>query len=453
MVSALLALAVQSSMALRIGGPGIDLVWALDVGKDGSIYAGGVFEGTTDFDPGPEVVEKTAKGDTDSFIAKYTPDGKLLKVFAFGGPDSDDMSALAVGPDGNLVVVGSGGAFDLGPHAFKPDQQGDGFAFGLTGDLEPTWLTPFSEEGYQDATEVAVAPDGSILVAGSTLKKFSEVAGETDPSGGWNAFVAKLDKTGRQEWLRTYGGESKDELQSLTLGPDGRWYAAGTFQETATFGNFKLQSRKHADIFVVEGDSTGVVKWAKGFGGESFDEVAGISFASGKSSSLVLTGSFGDSLAFGSTTLRSKGRGDAFFAKLDAADGNPLWARSVGGAEIDEVLSSSLTPTGDILVTGHFNGRVDFANTGTTFHDSLTPNGDVFLAKYSPAGDFRWSRSYGSKSPPVDTESRGMAVVSDSKGHVIAGGQFAGSVPFLAGFRLNSDAADGFVLRLDPDGQ
>lgn len=68
------------------------------------------------------------------------------------------------------------------------------------------------------------------------------------------------------------------------------------------------------------------------------------------------------------------------------ASGDFIWAKSTGGTVTDLVFSMTIDPSGNIYITGLFNGTADFdPGIGTT---NLTSNGfsDVFVAKYSNNG-------------------------------------------------------------------
>lgn len=71
---------------------------------DGSIYAAGVFRQTTDFDPGPGVDERTAKGGFDVFVTKYRADGSYEWTRTFGTAGDDESFGLVSRGDGSLVL-------------------------------------------------------------------------------------------------------------------------------------------------------------------------------------------------------------------------------------------------------------------------------------------------------------------------------------------------------------
>ena len=68
--------------------------------------------------------------------------------------------------------------------------------------------------------------------------------------------------------------------------------------------------------------------WAKKAGGTSIEYVRNI--ALDKSGNSYITGQFGSSATFGSTTLTTSGGFDIFLAKFDNS-GNVVWASKAGG--------------------------------------------------------------------------------------------------------------------------
>src|SRR4051812_8436234 len=71
--------------AINIGGIGIDSAFAVAVDSHGDSVVAGLFSGTADFQPGSGVTNLTSVGQSDVFVAKYSPAGKLLWAKQFGG--------------------------------------------------------------------------------------------------------------------------------------------------------------------------------------------------------------------------------------------------------------------------------------------------------------------------------------------------------------------------------
>lgn len=112
---------------------------------------------------------------------------------------------------------------------------------------------------------------------------------------------------------------------------------------------------------------------------------------------------------------------------------------------------------GNSYITGHFNGTLDFdpAQTHVGNADILTSAGaiDVFVAKYSPDGNFVWAiRMGGAATNPGGDEGRTIRV--DAAGNVFVAGQFRGTGSF-GSFTLTADGdgKDAWVAKLDSAGK
>ena len=105
-----------------IGSSGGDVVYDVTLDDDGHVYAVGIFEGTTDMDPGAGVYELTSAGSADLFVSKFDTSGTLIWSKAMGGTYADGSSAtVAVDAAGNVYITGGfiGTAdFDPGPGTF-----------------------------------------------------------------------------------------------------------------------------------------------------------------------------------------------------------------------------------------------------------------------------------------------------------------------------------------------
>jgi len=139
-----------------------------------------------------------------------------------------------------------------------------------------------------------------------------------------------------QDWVWAYSpaGAGNDEGRGIATDANGNVYSIGLFQSsTLTCGTYNLTCAGSSDIFLVKQDPSGTVLWAKSFGGALLDE--GYAVATDASNNVFITGTFGSpSMTIGTTTLNSNGNNDIFVAKFDAA-GTFQWAKSAGGIEND----------------------------------------------------------------------------------------------------------------------
>ncbi|MBN8694169.1 MAG: T9SS type A sorting domain-containing protein [Bacteroidetes bacterium] len=194
-------------------------------------------------------------------------------------------------------------------------------------------------------------------------------------------------------------------------------------------------------------------QWAKNMGGPSADRAYAI--ATDASGNVYTTGSFQGTSDFdpgvGIFNLTSTGSNDIFISKLDA-NGNFLWAKTIGSAGSDVGKGINIDGTGNINITGSFQGTVDFdPNTGTTNLTSFGSN-DIFVLKLSPAGNLVWAKNMGGSSDDV-----GYSISADASGNVFTSGYFMSTADFdPAGttYALNASGGnqDGFISKLDASG-
>lgn len=159
-------------------------------------------------------------------------------------------------------------------------------------------------------------------------------------------------------------------------------------------------------------------------GGSGADIVRAV--ATDPAGSIVVAGEFTGTVDFdpsptGTRALTSFGGTDLFVARYTAL-GELQWAIRAGGPSTTSVHSVAVSPAGDIVIGGSFEGIADFDPTdGVT---AYTSNGgrDGFVAVYTSAGTLRWARGMGGS---LDDEVLGVAVQAD--GTVFASGTFRGT--------------------------
>ncbi|MFF0494362.1 hypothetical protein ACFYTQ_35540 [Nocardia sp. NPDC004068] len=179
----------------------------------------------------------------DNFVVlRYTPDGKPDPGFGRDGMVSTDFggradvaAAVAIQSDGKIVVAGTSHGTVTGDNIAVARYTGEGVLdpnFGDSGKVSADLGTRADH-----ANAVALAADGRIIVAGSTH----------DPGRGDNFVLVGYTRDGKQDTAFGDGGRvstdfdgKADIAYALAVAPDGKLVATGTSHGTTTGDNIAL---------------------------------------------------------------------------------------------------------------------------------------------------------------------------------------------------------------------
>ncbi|HPS83048.1 MAG TPA: T9SS type A sorting domain-containing protein [Bacteroidales bacterium] len=143
-----------------------------------------------------------------------------------------------------------------------------------------------------------------------------------------------------------------------------------------------------------------------------------------------------------------------FFAVLfiNAQTTYNYWVNSIGGSGGDAVYDIETDNDDNVLVTGKFQGTVDFDPDSGVFNLIANGTGDeIFVAKYDSNGSFIWAKSFGG----IYYDTGYDLIVNDSNDVFIVG-TFMLTVDFDPGVGVanltSSGNVDIFILKLNENG-
>jgi hypothetical protein len=259
------------------------------------------------------------------------------------------------------------------------------------------------------------------------------------------------------EWAKSIGNSvNNDAGKSIAVDAAGNVYTTGYFNGLADFdpssNNYDLTGNEN-DIFITKFDINGNFIWAKRIGGPLLD--VGNAIVIDSLANIYITGNFEGTVDFDPGNdiyeLTSNGNTDIFILKLDSG-GNFIWAKSIGGLEIESSNSIHIDHTGNILIAGKFNGMVDFDPGAAVFNLQTSTNAAFFL-KLDNNADMVWAKKVGATTGNLITEAYGIS--TDTAGNVYSTGYYSGNVDFDPGpaqVNLNSNLIRIFILKLDVNG-
>lgn len=205
-----------------------------------------------------------------------------------------------------------------------------------------------------------------------------------------------------------------------------------------SFASFLTFSQSFEWVSQIEAASTNT-------GYDVATDAAGNVYVAGQFSGYTNFNPSGD--AFGMTSV---GIFDAFAAKYNPS-GNLIWAVQLGGAPDEGAIARgiALDDEGNVLIVGDFTGTADF-DPGAGTANLTSFSNDIFICKLNNSGGYVWAHQIGGGSSAF-----GMDVAADSDGNVYTAGYFQGVTDFdpsAASFNLTAVNGDGFLSKLDADG-
>lgn len=294
------------------------------------------------------------------------------------------------------------------------------------------------------------------------------------PSYNSVMYLAKYDPNGNVVWARqSYvpvidtGGAAGNYI---CTGVNGDSYITGLFAPISIFGKDTIRGNLNGNAFLVKYDANGNEKWVKATWTKS--NACG---AQGEGASLdrygnvYITGSFTDTVAFGTDTLKGayqNGRGadDFFIAKYDSI-GNMKWIRR---DKLPSVFCYGLgqgvtcDQGGNVYVIGNFMDTLILdkdtliSSCYTIFNHDLNHT-NFFIAKYDSTGNLKWAIQ---DNTPVKYGTSAWGISSDTMGHIYVSANVGvrdtctvaiGNATVKTKIGAGSDAP-GILLKLDTAG-
>ncbi len=313
------------------------------------------------------------------------------------------------------------------------------------------WVTNYG--GSNEDVGLAVAADGlgDVYVTGWSISPFG--MGTTGAYqgvciGGADAFVTKFSSlSGAIQWSTYYGGSGNDYSNGVATDAAGNVYITGVTGSTtgiATPGTYQPTSGGGKDAFLAKFNNAGLLQWATYYGGTGDDAanaavkadsadvfIAGITAST---AGIATAGAYKDTLS---------GTNDAFVAKFSNA-GSLQWATYYGGERTDTAYGVATDGNRNVYITGGTSSRTGVALPGA-YQDTIGGGTDVFVAKFSTAGNIEGATYYGGGQTD---NAYGIAGVGIENVYVAGNTQSATGIATAGTYQtVYGGVSDGFLAR------
>lgn len=255
-------------------------IWVARLDPEGDMQWSTTFDGPMAQNDGGRGVATDAEGnvlvtgfvragdnDNDIFVAHLTPLGGTDWTDIVAGPDVFDDRGQAIGtdPEGNGYVAGfvSHGGFDRSVWLRKYDREG-----------APLWTEQWDAPNNADDAGfgLAVAPDGSVAVAGQT-----PVTGDNQ-----DVWLGRFSGDGEYQWHVRFGGPAVVNDQGFAV-------AADANNDFIVVG-YRGMSETDSDIWMRKYDVGGNVLWSQVVAGRGNDRDQATAVATDAELNIVVAG-------------------------------------------------------------------------------------------------------------------------------------------------------------------
>ncbi len=295
-----------------------DELWQKTLGTSSDEEARSVIQ-TTDlgfFVAGNVQNSSKGYGSKDVWITRLDKDGKELSQLILGGKGLDEVEKMIPTKDGGAL---------LGIYSRSSEVRDTG-----SGVRNPESKSSTESTATRNLT--------------SATSKQSSNFGEGD------YWIVKLDKNGKVEWEKNYGGKGDDHIRTLALTSNG--YIIGGESRSERSGNKTVGIEEGTDLWLISLNERGEEQWQKSYNFKNRDVLMGMSVihsSDDKSSKGILLGGY----------TQAEGRiekdDETFWMLYLDQNGNEQWRKHITGEsrQREERLSDlKLNRDGSIILAG-----------------------------------------------------------------------------------------------------
>lgn len=268
------------------------------------------------------------------------------------------------------------------------------------------WHKCFEESTSYSSVYSVIPYTNGVFVSGTYQNSLSVDTVQLSAPNSWNynGYLLKFNHVGTCEWGMNIGINGQSAVTDMVFDNNQNLYLVGTYYNSIIFPTNTLSDitpTYERSTFFAKYDTIGQCIWAKG----GMTDLRGMIYNSRLSYSandyLYYTGSFTDSVRFGSATFTtSPNVYSDVIVKLDLT-GQFLWTKKIGKRPGNQNFASSIATNNNGFI--FFSG---FSDTTVLGNDTIQTNGmlDNLLIQYDFDGNIIYYKHYGGINPesPAD---------------------------------------------------
>ena len=285
----------------------------------------------------------TASGSAAAFDAKFDPSGNVIAVGSFAGMMTCATDPCPTSHSNNYVD----------PVVRKYDGNGT-----------EQWTHHYDAVGGASAERLGIRSDGHFVVAGAYFNSVTLVGTTYTNAGDSDVFVVEAGPSGDGGWAFSLGSGGYD-LAGIAMRPDDSFILAGSSGGPLSIGGVSTGGPNKGGAFAFSFDQSGAPQWAKSFavtgGASAINDVA----TDAQGNFVVAGWVAGGTADFGGGQVVTPANDeDAVIVKF-GSDGSFLWGKTFGGAGIQTGNFVAMNASGQSAFGADIEGRSTLASART----------------------------------------------------------------------------------------
>ncbi|AZA77159.1 T9SS C-terminal target domain-containing protein [Chryseobacterium sp. G0186] len=201
----------------------------------------------------------------DFHVVKLNQQGEEVWEKYFSGENHDYLSATVTTQDGGFLLAGtsySGKSLDK-----KDDSKGgsDFWLIRINEFGDELWQKTIGGASDEEARSVIQTTDLGFFVAGN-------IQNVTKGYGSKDVLIIRLDKNGKELSQLILGGKGLDQVEKMIPTKDGG-ALLGMYSRSNAGGSKKTENYGEGDYWIIKLNKDGKVEWEKNYGGKGDDHV------------------------------------------------------------------------------------------------------------------------------------------------------------------------------------
>lgn len=253
-------------------------------------------------------------GLTDYWVIKLDSVGGIEWENTIGGDKIDELHSVIPTFDGGYICGGFSFSNISGD---KTENNYDTLyqdlwivKLDIAGNIQ--WQKTFTGDSIEYLTTMQQTSDSGYVIGAYSNSTISGDKTE-NPVGSYDIWILKLDKYGNIEWQNTIGGDKIDFVLAIEQFADSG-LAIGGYSNSGISGD-KAEPSLEPDYWIIKLDATGNIIWENTIGGNSSDQLISLTLCTNGD---LLVGGQSSSDISGDKTEDSRGGSDYWVLRLDS---------------------------------------------------------------------------------------------------------------------------------------